>query len=158
MHRAVLLPILVTAVIGLVALLGYWAQAPWPIPSVGSSAFIQLLLPDEPAGQANSTGIGMVGGFAAVLLTGASAAPVLSETHEIALARVGAVALAVFLTAAIQLTLKAPSAAGAAVAVVIAAGVASMSWASFGVVAASIGLVTVLGEAARRALLALERR
>lgn len=162
MPRAVLQPILITVVTGLVALLGYWAQAPWLIPGVGASAFIQLLLPDKPAGQAYSTGvgqlIGMVGGFVAVLVTGASAAPVMSETHEIALIRVGAVALAVFLTAVVQVPLKAPSAAGAAVAVLIATGVASTSWASVGVIAASIGLVTVFGEAARRALLPMENR
>ncbi|RYC31915.1 hypothetical protein D3273_10815 [Lichenibacterium minor] len=161
MPRAVLQPFLITAVVGLVALFGYWVQAPWLIPSVGASAFIQLLLPDKPAGQAYDTGVGqlvgMVAGFASVLVTGAAAAPVMSETHGIALVRVGAVVLAVFLTSAVQVPLKALSAAGAAVAVLIAAGVASTSWASFGVIAASIGLVTVLGEVARRTLLAVER-
>ena len=161
MPRAVLQPFLITAVVGLVALFGYWVQAPWLIPSVGASAFIQILLPDKPAGQAYDTGVGqlvgMVAGFASVLVTGAAAAPVMSETHEIALVRVGAVVLAVFLTSAVQVPLKALSAAGAAVAVLIAAGVASTSWASFGVIAASIGLVTVLGEVARRTLLAVER-
>jgi hypothetical protein len=67
------------------------------------------------------------------------------------------VVLAVFLTSAVQVPLKALSAAGAAVAVLIAAGVASTSWASLGVIAASIGLVTALGEVARRTLLAVER-
>lgn len=161
MPRAVLQPFLITAVVGLVALFGYWVQAPWLIPSVGASAFIQILLPDKPAGQAYDTGVGqlvgMVAGFASVLVTGAAAAPVMSETHGIALVRVGAVVLAVFLTSAVQVPLKALSAAGAAVAVLIAAGVASTSWASLGVIAASIGLVTVLGEVARRTLLAVER-
>lgn len=161
MPRAVLQPFLITAVVGLVALFGYWVQAPWLIPSVGASAFIQILLPDKPAGQAYDTGVGqlvgMVAGFASVLVTGAAAAPVMSETHEIALVRVGAVVLAVFLTSAVQVPLKALSAAGAAVAVLIAAGVASTSWASLGVIAASIGLVTALGEVARRTLLAVER-
>lgn len=161
MPRAVLQPILITVVIGLVALFGYWAQAPWLIPSVGASAFIQVLLPDKPAGQAYDTGvgqlIGMVAGFVSVLVTGAASAPAMSETHGIALVRVGAVVLAVFLTSAVQVPSKALSAAGAAVAVLIAAGVASTSWASLGVVAASIGLVTLLGEVARRTLLAVER-
>ncbi len=153
MPRAVLQPILITIVVGAVALLGWWAQAPWLVPSVGASAFIQLLLPEAPAGQAYDTGVGqlvgLVAGFAAVLATGAAAAPVMSETHEIALVRVAAVVLAVFLTAAVQVPLKALSAAGAALAVLVAAGVATPSWASFAVLAAGIGLVTVLGEARR---------
>ena len=161
MPRAVLQPILITLVVGAVALFGYWAQAPWLVPSVGASAFIQLLLPEEPAGQAYDTGVGqlvgLVAGSVSVLVTGAAAAPVMSETHEIALVRVGAVALAIFLTAAVQIPLKALSAAGAAVAVLIAAGVASTTWPSFAVVAASIGLVTVLGEIARKILLAASR-
>ena len=161
MPRAVLQPILITLVVGAVALFGYWAQAPWLVPSVGASAFIQLLLPEEPAGQAYDTGVGqlvgLVAGSVSVLVTGAAAAPVMSETHEIALVRVGAVALAIVLTAAVQIPLKALSAAGAAVAVLIAAGVASTTWPSFAVVAASIGLVTVLGEIARKILLAASR-
>ena len=161
MPRAVLQPILITLVVGAVALFGYWAQAPWLVPSVGASAFIQLLLPEEPAGQAYDTGVGqlvgLVAGSVSVLVTGAAAAPVMSETHEIALVRVGAVALAIFLTAAVQIPLKALSAAGAAVAVLIAAGVASTTWPSFAVVAASIGRVTVLGEIARKILLAASR-
>ena len=161
MARAVLQPVLITIVVGVIALFGYWAQAPWVVPSVGASAFIQLLLPEEPAGQAYDTGVGqlvgMVAGFASVLVTGAAAAPVMSEAHEIALVRVGAVVLAILLTAAVQVRLKALSAAGAAVAVLIASGVASTTWASFGVVAASIGLVTVLGEVARRILLVVSR-
>ena len=67
------------------------------------------------------------------------------------------VVLAIFLTSAVQVPLKALSAAGAAVAVLIAAGGASTSWASLGVVSAGIGLVTVLGEIARRTLLAVSR-
>lgn len=161
MPRAVLQPVLITAVVGLIALLGYGAQAPWLVPSVGASAFVQLLLPEERAGQAYVTGVGqlvgLVAGFVSVLVTGAATAPVMSETHEVALVRVAAVTLAIFLTAAAQVPLKALSAAGAAIAVLIAAGVASTSWASLGVIAASIGLVTGLGEIARRGLLAASR-
>jgi hypothetical protein len=162
MTRAVLQPILITAVVGLVALLAYAAQAPWLVPSVGSSAFLQVLLPDKPSAQAYDTGVGQIvgllAGFAAVLATGAASAPVMAEGHPIALVRVGAVVLAALLTAAVQIPLQALSAAGAAVAILVATGVASSTWASFAVVAASIGLVTASGEAARRALLALESR
>ena len=57
----------------------------------------------------------------------------------------------------VRLSARSRRAAGAAVAVLSAAGGASTSWASLGVVSAGIGLVTVLGEIARRTLLAVSR-
>ncbi len=156
MSKSVLQPILIAIVIGLIALFSVWAQQPWLAASIGASAFLQIFLYDHPSGQAYAAGVGqlsgLVGGFVGVYGASATMSPVFIEHHELVYSRVLAIVLAVLITAALQVSLKAKTAAGGALALLIAMGEESPTLGSAGIACVAIVLVTAAGEAARRAV------
>ena len=147
--------VLVLAVIGL---LSVWTQQPWLVPSLGSAAFVQTLTPKETSATPWSIGVGQLcgvaGGFLGVYLLGAQAAAPFVSDHALTWVRLGAVVVALAVTVAIQLGLKATSAAGATLALLLSLGAEPPSWASLGALAVGVALVTGLGEIARRTVIA----
>ena len=155
-----LLPsVLMAMVLGAIGLFCVWARQPWLVPSLGSAAFTQLLTPDAPGAKPYSIGVGqLIGGAAGlvgVFVAGAGAMPQFMGDHALALHRVLAVIIAVLLAGIAQVAARATSPAGGATALVIALGAETANWAGAGRLAVGIALVTVLGEAARQAIIKL---
>jgi hypothetical protein len=129
---------------------------------LASAVFTQVLSPTEPAARPYPTAmgqlLGVAGGCAAVLLTGAAAAPSFLDHHPLLLARVAAVGIAVAITAALQIVCQAGSPAGGATAAVVALGIETADAAAVVRLVAGVALVTGLGEVARRCILTLDSR
>lgn len=152
--------VITTAVVlSVIAAVSAWAQQPWLVPSLGSSALVQVMMPREPAARPWNAGVGQLagvaGGFSAVYLAGAAGTPSFMHHHELVLARVLAVAIGIALTAGLQAVFKALNPAGAATVLVVVLGEETATWAGAGRLIFGIFLVTLLGEAARWLMLKL---
>jgi hypothetical protein len=148
------------AVLALIGAAAIWAGEPWLIASLGASALLQTLTPRQPAARPWNTAvgqfIGLGAGFAGVYAVGAAAAPEIAVGEPVTWIRIAAVALAIALTALVQQPLKAQNPAGGATSLLIALGeIAPTPHGAF-LVSIGILLVTVIGEAARRAVLHFE--
>lgn len=150
-------PVLAAGVLGVIAALSVWAQEPWLAPSLGSAVFAQTLSPDQPSAKPYSVAVGQLlgaaAGFVGMFVADATTVPTFMGDHRLALARAGAVALALLLAAALQLACKATTPAGGATAVVVAIGAETANWSGALHLTIGILLVTALGEAARRTIL-----
>jgi CBS-domain-containing membrane protein len=95
-------PLSAGALILVVGLLGVLAGQPWLVPSLGPSAVLVALTPSHPTARAWNTivghAIGILGGFAAVALTGAASAPTVLGDHQLVAVRVLAAAIAMAIT------------------------------------------------------------
>ncbi len=153
--------LLIAAILGVIAAFSVWAQAPFLAPSLGSAVFTQLLHPEEKSATPYAILVGQVAGaaagFAGVFIAGAVAVPPFMGGHPLDWARVLAIVITALLAAAAQVLTGALTPAGGATALVVALGAESADW--HGVMHLAIGLVlvTILGEAARRAILRQRR-
>lgn len=154
---AALLALVVLAVIGA---FGIAVGHPWLVPSLGSAVLLQTLSPQSRTAKPWNTCVGQLvavcGGLAGVYAVGAEAAPQLTSGHTLVCARIAAMAIAIFITALLQVILKAENPAGGATALLIALGtIAPDAGGAFDIIV-GIVLVTALGEAARRMSLKLQ--
>jgi hypothetical protein len=150
-------PVLIAAILGMVAACAVLAQEPLLAPSLGSAVFAQLLHPAEKSAKPYAILVGQIlggaAGFAAVFITGAAAAAPFMGSHPLAWVRVAAIVIAGFLAAAGQKLTGALTPAGGATALVVALGAESANWHGVLHLAAGLLLITVAGEAARRVIL-----
>jgi hypothetical protein len=114
---------LLVLVIGLLALA---AGQPWLLPSLGPTAYLIAEMPASPMNRFYNVVaghlLGVVAGILAVWATGAAVAPVTLETGVLAAPRVWAAALAIVLTLAACLALRASHAPAAATTLLVALG------------------------------------
>jgi hypothetical protein len=142
------------AVMAVIGALGILAGEAWLFPSLGPTIFLQAVTPHEPAARAWNTvaghAIGLAAGFGALYLFGAEhAAPVMSA-DVLTPSRVGATALAVGATVALQYALRALHPPAAATTMLITLGGFKPGLHTALLIAAGVVLVTLLGEGARR--------
>ena len=157
MIRSTLLPpVLIAAVMVVIAALSVWLGECWLVPSLGSAVFTQTLTPHQPGARPYGVGVGQLVGAAAgmvgVFVAGAGDVPAFMGEH-VAWARVLAVGVAVLLGAGVQAALDAKSPAGGATALVVALGAETASWSGAGRLVVGIALVTFLGEMVRQVML-----
>jgi hypothetical protein len=149
--------ILIAAILGVIGGFAVWAQQPFLAPSLGSAVFTQLLHPEEKSATPYAIVVGQIAGaaagFAGVFIAGAIVAPPFTGGHPLDWVRVLAIVIAALLAAATQLVTGALTPAGGATALVVALGAESADWRGIMHLAAGLVLVSVLGEAARRAIL-----
>ncbi len=160
MTRSTLLPpVLIAAVMVVIAALSAWLGECWLVPSLGSAIFIQALSPEQPNARPYSVGVGqLVGGaagMAGVFLAGAGDSPAFMGEH-VAWARVLAVGVAMLLGPAAQTLAGAKTPAGAATALVVALGAETASWGGAGRLVMGIALATALGEGVRQGVLRMK--
>jgi CBS-domain-containing membrane protein len=138
------------AAIGLLAVL---ARQPWLFPSLGPTIFLQVMTPNEPAARPWNTlaghAAGIAAGFAALFLCAAAADPPALSTEMLTGGRAAATALAVGLTIALQIVLRAQHAPAAATTMVITLGALKPTTQTVAHIVVGVILVTLLGEAAR---------
>ena len=155
--KLVLPPVLLVAVIGLIALCSVWAQQAWLAPSIAAAAFTQLFTPTQSGAKPYTIVVGQVvgavAGFAGVWAVHAMNVGKLMGEHDITYDRVAAVAIAVAITSVAQMALEARSPPGGTTAVVVAVGVETANLPGAIRLAVGIVLVAVLGEIGRRVLL-----
>lgn len=153
--------LLAPLVLGLVALIAVGLQEPLLAPSLASGLFSQVTTPEAPSAKVWNISIGqfcgVAGGFIGVWLTHAGASPHFFLQHRLVMARVAAIAIAAFVTLALQHALRATTPAGGATAVVVALGAETADWRGFGHLAGGIVLITALGEIARLIVLRKDR-
>ncbi len=153
------LPPAVASVIVLCAIgaLGLWARDAWLVPSLGSALFVQVMTPQEPSGRLWNTAAGQLAGvaagFTAVFLAGAADVPPFMSHNPLEWSRLTAVGLGAALTVLLQRALDATCPAGGATVLLIALGTVPPSWHGALLLVVGVGLVSLLGEAARVALL-----
>ena len=160
MLKFVVAPALMVTVIGGIALLSVVAQQAWLTPSIAAAAFTQLFNPLQPGARPYSIVLGQIvgalSGFAGVYAAHAANAGKLMGDHDLSWERAAAVAIAVAITAVVQMAVKARSPAGGTTAVVVAVGVETANLAGAMRLVVGIVLVAVLGEIARRILIRVE--
>ena len=143
-----------------IALVSVWLQSPILAPSLASSAFAQILDPHSASAKPWSNAVGqlcgLVAGFAGVYAAhSASLAPFMGA-HPLVYGRVLAILIAAAVGATLQIALKATSPAGGATAVILAIGAETANLPGLERMLAGIALVSLLGEAARLAVLGRE--
>ena len=162
MVRFVWPPVLIAAILGALAAFSVAAQEAWIAPSLASAVFSQLLHPRDsgshPVNIVLGQVIGMMAGLGAVAVTGQMHAPRLMGDHDLVAGRAVAVALAALLAAVLQTATGKKTPAGGATALVVAIGIETVSWIGVVRMLVGIGLAGVLGELARRWLLARAAR
>jgi hypothetical protein len=143
----------------LVGLIGLAVGRPWIGPSLGPSILLVTMSPAHPTARAwNILGGhlgGLSAGLAAVMLLGAQHAPNVIATGELTPVRVAAATLAILLTVAAGILLRASHPPAAATTLLVALGVISTPPQILATLA-GILIVTALGEVVRR--YRLERR
>ncbi len=152
-------PLLGALIIFIIGAVGFWAQQPWLVPSLGSAVFSQVTSPEHPSASPYSIGLGQLIGiaaaFAGIYILGAEHAPALMTGHPVVWTRVGAAALAILIALALQIGSKAMSPAGGATALVLAVGAEVPTAGGALRMVIGILLVILFGEAARRLALRL---
>lgn len=156
MLKPTLQVVILAAVLSIIGVLAVFFQQPWLVPSLGSAVFVQVLTPTVPSARPYhiSVGqlIGVLGGFTGVYAAQAVSTPIFTEQHTLVYVRVIAMIISVVVTAALQLTTKAISAAGGTIALLLALGLQAPTLQSLGELIAGILLVTILGEVGRKAI------
>ncbi|EYD77710.1 hypothetical protein Rumeso_00668 [Rubellimicrobium mesophilum DSM 19309] len=145
--------LLSASVMVVIGLLGLWAGKPWLFPSLGPTIFLQAVTPDQPSARPWNTltghALGVIAGFAALFLLHAQNDPPTLSAGVLTGGRVAATALAVGLTVALQLALKAEHPPAAATTMLISLGGLKPDWSTVLVIAAGVVTVAVLGEGVR---------
>ncbi len=140
-----------------VGLFGFFTKQPLLFPSLGPTAFLQVEDPDVRMARFYNTVvghlIGLASGVLAVFLMGANQAPSAMATGQLVPSRIFASALAIALTIAIGLLLRASHPPAAATTLLVALGGFRLNTQTMLVVIAGVLLVGVLGEGLRRARL-----
>jgi hypothetical protein len=141
-----------------VGALGVVAGRPWLVPSLGPSAVLVAMMPAHPSARAWNTLVGHAGGllagFVAVALVGAANDPVVLATGALTPPRVAAAVIAIALTLAIGIFLRASHPPAAATTLLVALGSVATLDLSLALMA-GVAIVALSGEAVRR--LRLER-
>ena len=142
---------LISTVIGAT---GLWAGLPWLFPSLGPTIFLQVHKPDQESSRPYNVvlghALGILAAIIGVLLPGAGSAPSVLASNELTWPRVWAAVIAMVLTLAAQVPLKASHPPAAATALLIALGGFSLTWRDMGVLVAGILLTAALCEVLRR--------
>ena len=135
-------------------LLGLWTGNVWLFPSLGPTAFLQAVNPQDEASRPHSVivghAVGMAVAFACVLLLGAASEPAVFVSHHLFLGRVLASALGVALTILVQKWLKAPHPPAAATTLLITLGGFKPNLHDALALGSGIALVAFAGEVLRR--------
>ncbi len=139
-------------ILALVGTLGAVAGQPWLFPSLGPTAFLLAVSPEEPAARLWNTlvghAIGASAGFAALFLCAAENAPAALAAETTPVSRIIATVVAVGLTVALQLKLNAKHPPAAATTMLITLGGLKPEWRSVFALAIGVGLVAGLGRGA----------
>ena len=135
-----------------IGVLGVLVGLPWLVPSIGPSAVLLAVTPAHPTARPWNTIVGHAGGlmsgFAAVALVGASAAPTVLGDHQLVPIRVVAAAIAIALTIVVGFALRASHPPAAASTLLVALGaVSSLNQAL--IVMAGVLVTAALGELLR---------
>jgi hypothetical protein len=142
---------LLTVVVGAAGLL---AGLPWLFPSLGPTIFLQVHKPDLESARPWNVVIGHFAGIAGaavgVLVSGAGSAPPVLSEDVLTWPRIWAAVIAMALTLAIQIPLKASHPPAAATALLVALGGFRLVPGDLLVLIAGILLTAALGEGARR--------
>jgi hypothetical protein len=137
----------------LVGLIGWAAGQPWLIPSLGPTAYLQAESPAHPSAKFYNTLVGHLAGlgagFLALALFNAWQAPVVLTDKRLVLARVGAAAVALFVTLFVCLMLKASHPPAAATTLLVALGPLGTGRDALNV-AVGVLMIAALGEMLRR--------
>lgn len=133
--------------------LGTWAGQPWLFPSLGPTIFLQAVTPNDPSARPWNTvvghAIGAGAGLLALFVCGADHAPLPASAGFVVGSRVAAAALAVALTVAGQLLIRAPHAPAAATTMLIALGGMQPDGRTLVALVVGVGLIAALGEITR---------
>lgn len=146
-------PLASAGLIALAAIGGLMAGRPWLVPSLGPTAGLVALSPSQPEARAWNAAVGHLGGllagFAAVFVTGAASAPVVLVAKIITPERALAAVLAVGLTVAVGIALRASHPPALATTLLVALGsIATLADALS--LAAGVAIVVIAGELLRR--------
>ena len=147
-------------ILALIGALSIWARQPWLAPSLASALFVQTLTPGENSARLWPAIVGQIAGvacgIAGVYLAHASRLPSFIDHHALLPRRAVASVIAVILTGALQLMLRAVSPAGAATTLIVAMGVETANLAGAARLTAAVIAAGLLGEAARIGILKLK--
>jgi hypothetical protein len=143
---------------GVLLLLGWAGRAvglPLLFASLGPTLFLLVVQPAEATTRFYNTVVGHLAGMGAamlaVIVTGAGHAPPMSVDQPLAGARVAAAAIALALTLAAQIGLKAAHAPAAATTLLFALGTLPVNSRAAALLMSAVALVAVVGEGLRRA-------
>lgn len=147
-------PVSAAVLTAAVGVTGLWAGMPWLFPSLGPTIFLQVHRPDlasaRPWNVLAGHAAGIAGGIVGVLLLAAQDAPPVLSANVLTWPRLWAAVIAMALTLAIQVPIKASHPPAAATALLIALGGFSLTPREITVLVAGVLLVAVLGEGARQ--------
>jgi CBS-domain-containing membrane protein len=150
---AVWAPISAGALMLVIGLLGLVTHQPLLFPSLGPTAFLQTETPEQPGARPYNVVVGhvvgLLAGFLAVWVFGATETPSVLATHDLTAPRVWASALAVALTLLGGLLLRASHPPAAATTLLASLGGFPPTLRSTATVMAGVVLVTLLGEGLR---------
>jgi hypothetical protein len=146
-------PLVSASLVLLVGLIGLATGRPWLGPSLGPTIILVAMQPAHPTARAWNIVAGHLGGLAAgiaaVMLLGAQSAPNPLETGEITAVRVAAATLAILLTAAVGILLRASHPPAAATTLLVALGAISQPPQILATIVGVL-IVAVAGELVRR--------
>ncbi|BDP43735.1 hypothetical protein DAETH_37040 (plasmid) [Deinococcus aetherius] len=152
--QALWAPLSAGALILVIGLFGLAAHQPLLFPSLGPTAFLQTETPDQPSARPYHVVVGhlvgLLAGFFAVWVFGATGAPSVLATHDLTAPRVWASVLAVALTLLGGLVLHASHPPAAATTLLASLGGFPPTVRSTVTVMGGVLLVTLLGEVLRR--------
>ncbi len=155
-------PLAAGALMIVIGLFGFITKQPLLFPSLGPTAFLQVEDPEVRMARFYNTVvghlIGLSAGVLAVLLLHADQAPVALGTAQIAPVRILASALAIALTIAIGLLLRASHPPASATTLLVALGGFRLDTPTMLIVIAGVILVGILGEGLRRVRLGKRKR
>ena len=157
LRAAVVQVVCATFILAAIGAVSMWVGQALLVASLGSAAFIQVMTPDAPGARvwpmAAGQLCGVAAGFIGVAATSGATLPPFIHDHTLVWTRVLAAAIAIAVAGTLQLGLKATSAAGATLALLIALGSEPATWAGALRLTAGVALIVVLGETSRRLVL-----
>jgi hypothetical protein len=141
-------------------ILGYITGNLWLFPSLGTSIFLQVVMPHQKYSRFDYLVIGhligVVSGYTLMILSGATNVPSAIASGQLHLSQVIASCIAVALMTLLQLTFKAVHPPAAATTLMITLGVFRATWNDFFTILIGISIVAVAGESIRRIMLSID--
>ncbi len=154
---AVFAPLSTAGLMLVVGALGTVARQRWLFPSLGPTAFLQAEYPAHRTARLYHVvaghGIGLAAGLVAVWLVGASSGSSVLVTHHLTAARTWAAVIAVALTIAGSLVLRASHPPAVSTSMLLALGSFRPTWHDALTIAVGVLVVALAGELLRRARL-----